>query len=206
MRGRVGKRSPYIVIASAATRSHYIVIASGATRSHVPDCRVGLTPSSQRRLYRLVPKFPLGNALSLEFLLPLAAHHLSAPRFAAVAAKLNFATYWVPKSEFGNQPLGVRLPRRACACESYTISGTLLARRLRRVLTRCQPAAYAKHLLWRNLHRLTTKPDEIFGLKRSECLFIAQIVCFWLLRSGHADQAAIHRENCTGSPCRPCLE
>ncbi len=51
-----------------------------------------------------------------------------------------------------------------CACESYTISGTLLARRLRRVITRCQPAACAKHLLWRNLLRLTTKPDEISGL------------------------------------------
>ncbi len=53
-----------------------------------------------------------------------------------------------------------------CACESYTISGTLLARRLRRVLTRCHPAAYAKHLLWRNLHRLTTKLGEICGLTR----------------------------------------
>ena len=51
-----------------------------------------------------------------------------------------------------------------CACESYTISGTLLARRLRRVLTRCQPAACAKRLLWRNLHRLTTKLGEIYGL------------------------------------------
>ncbi len=36
-------------------------------------------------------------------------------------------------------------PDFCCACESYAIPGALLVRRLRRVSTRCQPTACAKH-------------------------------------------------------------
>ncbi len=71
---------------------------------------------------------------------------------------------------------GGRLPRRACALLAKTIVllrslGTVPGFR-ERLPRRIVGAVCAKHLLWSNLHRLTTKLGEISGLA-----VVEEVVC-----------------------------
>ncbi len=63
-----------------------------------------------------------------------------------------------------------------CDHAYHGISDTWLARRLRHVLTRCQPTNCVKRPIYPNLRSLVTKPGEICGLNVFSHVFARRVI------------------------------